>query len=156
MLYTHLYTLIHRLTHTDLHAHTQKHVCPPYIAFSVADTQLYKRLCLFVGPSVGPSVRLWAQVEKWENKRFRSFLYVCLGKGVGWCVGCGGELAAPAHPSATIFWPCVTCSSFTGLPQTKCSFCSHTQLGQLCYFFSLVIFFLFKKIFFGFSHDFNF
>ena len=35
-------------------------------SFLVADTQLYKRLC----PSVGPSVR-HARVEKWENAHFR-------------------------------------------------------------------------------------
>ena len=41
--------------------------------FLVVDTQLYKRLCPSVGPSVGPLVRgHW--VEKWENKHFWYFL----------------------------------------------------------------------------------
>ena len=34
---------------------------------------------------------------------------VCVGRGVGRGVGCGWGLAAPAHPSATILWPRVTC-----------------------------------------------
>ena len=68
--------------------------------FLVADTQLYKRLCPSVGPSVGSLVR-WSvrhgdRVEKWENERFR----VCLSVGSG--LGCGWGLDAPAHPSATI------------------------------------------------------
>ena len=49
--------------------------------FLVADTQLYKRLC----PSVGPSAR----VEKWENKRLRTFLVA------------DNCISAPAHLSAT-------------------------------------------------------
>ena len=39
-------------------------------SFLVADTQLYKRLCPSVGPSVSPSVRNH-RVKKWENAHFR-------------------------------------------------------------------------------------
>ena len=35
----------------------------------------------------------------------------CVCVCVGWGVGCGWVLAAPAHPSATILWPLVTCSA---------------------------------------------
>ena len=41
------------------------------------------------------------------------FLYVFVGKGFGLGVGCGLGLAAPAHPSATILWPRVTCFLFS-------------------------------------------
>ena len=51
--------------------------------FLVADTQLYMRLC----PSV---CHLSPQVEKWENKRFRTVLVV------------GSCIYAPAHLSATV------------------------------------------------------
>jgi len=57
--------------------------------FLVADTQLCKRLC----PSVRPSVRRGDRVEKWKNERFE---YVCVWSGV-WRVD-GGWM----HPSATI------------------------------------------------------
>ena len=88
-------------------------------SFLIADTQLYKRLCPSVHPSVrwsvrpsvrwsvGPLVRHGDRVEKWKNERFGYFLcmFVC-GGGVGWGVwmglGCGWGLDAPAHPSVTI------------------------------------------------------
>ena len=71
-------------------------------AFLVADTQLYERLF----PSVGPSVCRRAWMEKWKNERFEAFcVCFCVGKGVG----CGWGLAAPAHPSATILRPRITC-----------------------------------------------
>ena len=72
----------------------------------VADTQLYKRLCLSVGPSVGPSVRRSvrpsvrnARVEKWKTSVLDAFFGMCVGGGG---MGCGWGLDAPAHPSATI------------------------------------------------------
>ena len=77
------------------------------LAFLVADTYLYKRLCPSVRWSVGRSVGPWTRVEKWGNERFRCFL--CMWVGDLWC---GLGLDAPAHPSATILWPRVTCSSF--------------------------------------------
>ena len=52
--------------------------------FLVADTQLYKRLCPFVGTSVGPSVR-WSvrgdRVGKCENARSRLCLPSTTGIG---------------------------------------------------------------------------
>ena len=67
--------------------------------FLVADTQLYKRLCPSIGPSVRPSVRRsvgpWPRVEKWENKRFRSFLCMCLCWKGGWV---GRWLPLPTRP----------------------------------------------------------
>ena len=42
-----------------------------------------------VGPSVRRSVGPWTRVEKWENKRFRTFLVA------------DSCISAPAHPSAT-------------------------------------------------------
>ena len=39
-----------------------------YLAFEVADTQPYRRLCPSVHPSVGSFVRN-DQVKKWENER---------------------------------------------------------------------------------------
>ena len=79
--------------------------------FLVADTQFYKRLCLSVGPSIGQLVRRlvrWSMnlSREWENKCLEAFwVYI-------WGVGCGLGLDAPAHPSATILWPCVTCFCF--------------------------------------------
>ena len=69
-------------------------------SFLVADTQLYKRLCLPVCPSVRLSVRQSIRQsirhgDRVENKHFRYF-FVCLSLGVGW------GMDAPAHPSATI------------------------------------------------------
>ena len=62
--------------------------------FLVADTAL--SVCPSVRPSVGPSVRPSARVEKWENKRFRSFSCMCgCGKG-GW-VGHGVWLGVGRH-----------------------------------------------------------
>ena len=80
-----------------------------YYDFLVADTQLYKRLCPSVGLSVGPSFRPSARVEKWENKRFRSFLCMCLCWKAGWVgrwvsmgVGCPcpplrNDIVTPRH-----------------------------------------------------------
>ena len=65
------------------------------LAFLVADTQLYKRLCPSVRPSVGPSVI----VIELKTSVFDTFC-VCLSVGPG--LGCGWGLDAPAHPSATI------------------------------------------------------
>ena len=75
----------------------------------VADTQLYKRLCLSVGPSVHPSVRRSVMIESKRGKTsVLDTLCVCLC--VGRRLGCGWGLDAPAHLSATILWPCITCS----------------------------------------------
>ena len=94
--------------------------------FLIADTQLYKRLCPYVrwsiGPlvhwSVGPSRSSWKR-EKRAFMILQLLLCVCgcvsawqewLGVGLGW----GWGLDAPAHPSATILWPRVTCLSTDG------------------------------------------
>ena len=45
-----------------------------------------------------------------KNKRFGYFL--CMFVCEGWGLGFGWGLEAPAHPSATILWPCVTCFFF--------------------------------------------
>ena len=45
--------------------------------FLVADTQLYKRLCPSIGPSVRPSVGPSARVEKWENAHNHPCQPVC-------------------------------------------------------------------------------
>ena len=75
--------------------------------FLVADTQLYKRLCPSVRPSVCRSVRRSLEMiesKSWKTSVLEAFwVCVCVGRGVG----CGWWLAAPAHPSATILWPCV-------------------------------------------------
>ena len=72
--------------------------------FLVADTQLYKRLCPSVHPSVRPSVGN-DRVEKWKNKRFGYFLcmFVC-GVGVGVWIGVGcpcppvrNDMVTPRH-----------------------------------------------------------
>ena len=65
--------------------------------FLVADTQLYKRLCPSVGPSVRPSVMI-------ESKSGKTSILdtSCVGLSVGDGLGDGWGLAAPAHPSATI------------------------------------------------------
>ena len=61
------------------------------IFFLVADMQLYKRLC--------PSVCL----KSGKTSVLEAFLCTCLcWKGVGWGIGCGWGLAAPANLSATI------------------------------------------------------
>ena len=81
---------------------TKLSLCFSLSVFLVADTQLYKRLCPSVRPFVHPSVR------KHESKSGKTSVLeafcvcVCVGRGVGWSVGCGWGLAAPAHPSATI------------------------------------------------------
>ena len=65
------------------------------IGFLVADTQLYKRLCQSVRPSVRPSV----MVIELKTSVFDTFC-VCFSVGGG--LGCGWELDAPAHPSPKI------------------------------------------------------
>ena len=78
-----------------------------WFLFLVADTQLYKRLCPSVGPSVRRSVGPWTWVEKCGNEHFRCFLCMWVGD-LGW----GWRLDAPAHSSAAILWPRVTCLIF--------------------------------------------
>ena len=71
--------------------------------------QLSKRHC----PSVGLSVTLELSCSS-RNAKKRLFMMLqlvlfvcdCVGGGLG---GCGWGLDAPAHPSATILWPRVTC-----------------------------------------------
>ena len=58
-------------------------------SFLVADTQLYKRLCPSVCPSVCWSIGPSAQIEKWENKRSKTFLVA------------NSCISPPAHLSAT-------------------------------------------------------
>ena len=69
----------------------------PKLPFLVADTQLYKRLCPSVHPSVRPSVVI-------ESKSGKTSVLdtFCVGLSVGDGFGCGWGLDAPAHPSATI------------------------------------------------------
>ena len=70
---------------------------PQVAIFLVADTQLYKRLCL----SVRRSVRWSVEVNESKSGKMSildTFL-VCLCKG--WGLGCGWGFDAPAHPSAT-------------------------------------------------------
>ena len=59
------------------------------VSFLDADTQEALSVRRSVRPSVRPSVRASAQVEKWENKRFRTFSVA------------DSCISAPAHPSAT-------------------------------------------------------
>ena len=66
--------------------------------FLVVDTELYKRLCPSVRPSVGPSVMV-IEMKSGKTSVFDTFC-VCLSVGGG--LGCGWGLDAPAHPSATI------------------------------------------------------
>ena len=77
------------------------------VIFLVADTQLYKRLCPSVRHSIGPSVMV-IELKSGKTSVFDTFC-VCLSVGGG--LGCGWGLDASAHPSATILWPRVTCSS---------------------------------------------
>ena len=70
--------------------------------FLVADKQLYKRLCLSVGRSVGQSVEV-NELKSGKKSVLEVFCKcVYVGRGVGRGVGCGWGLAAPAYPSATI------------------------------------------------------
>ena len=60
---------------------------------------------LSVCPSVGLSVMSICndRVEKWNKEQFRYFLCTFVRvEGERWGLGCGWELDAPAHPSATI------------------------------------------------------
>ena len=68
------------------------------VQFLVGDTQIYKSLCPYFGRSV--------MVIELKMNVFDTF-GVCLSVGGG--LGCGWRLDAPAHPSATILWPRVTC-----------------------------------------------
>ena len=68
------------------------------VTFLVAETQLYKRHCPSVGPSVGPSEAV-IELKSGEMSVLDTFC-VCLSVGGG--LGCGWGLDAPAHPSATI------------------------------------------------------
>ena len=67
------------------------------LLFLVADTQLYKRLC--------------------PCGKTRTFDTFCICLSVGGGFGCGWGLDAPAHPSATILWPRVTCCCSIGFPR---------------------------------------
>ena len=80
-------------------------------------------------------------------------LFVCEygGGGFGEFLGWGWGLNAPAHPSATILWPCLTCST------------SHyfflfffLLLPLCCFFFSAFSPWLFSFFFFLLSHLFLF
>ena len=64
--------------------------------------------CLSIHQSVGLLVQ-GHQVEKWDNKCFRCNL--CMFVCVGWGLGCGWGLDAPAHLSTMISWPRITCFS---------------------------------------------
>ena len=80
------------------------------VPFSVADTQLYKRLCPSAGPSLCPLIRRSICFSVDTSRKVRKWAYYV----VGFCVcvgdmGYGWGLDAPAHPSATILWPRVTC-----------------------------------------------
>ena len=95
-----------------------------YYVFFVADTQLYLRGFVHplvrwsVGPLVRRSVGLSGVIElKTQKTRIYDAAIgtVCEGVlegGLGW----GWRLDAPAHPSATILWPRVTCFSDGALP----------------------------------------
>ena len=95
----------------SLQTHLRRRLDPLILGllhFLVADTQLYKRLCPSVRPSVGPSVR-WSvrndRVEKWKNERFGCFLcmFVCgVGVRVWIWVGCPcppvrNDIVTPRH-----------------------------------------------------------
>ena len=75
--------------------------------FLVLYTQLFKRFC----PSVGPSVRD-DLVEKWKNERIKYFVLVRGGSrkvGVGGLGGDGGWMSLPTRPQgycdpASLFW----------------------------------------------------
>ena len=65
--------------------------------FLVAVTQLYKRFCPSVGPSVSPSVHQH-ELKGGKTSILGAYMYVCEGGLV-----CGWGSDALAHPSATIF-----------------------------------------------------
>ena len=90
------YSMIHpRISVMPVGSSMHDYIFPRF--FLLTDTQLYKRLCT---PSVRPSVGN-DRVKKWRSECFRYFL--CMFVCFGW------RLDAPAHPSATILWPRVTC-----------------------------------------------
>ena len=71
----------------------------------VAETKLCKRLCPSVSPpvspSVGPSVSQSVMLESKNSQTSVLELFcVCLSV-LGWRLGCGWELDAPAHPMPT-------------------------------------------------------
>ena len=75
--------------------------------FLVADTQLYKRLC----PSVRPSVRgHW--VEKWENAHFH-----------------------PCPPVRNWYWPCIRCSAQSSLEFFMLHSLSTSSTSRFFFFF---------------------
>ena len=76
--------------------------------FLVADTQLYRRLC----PSVHPLVH-WSVGSGYRFDETSIFDTFCEGLSVGGGLGCEWGLDAPAHSSATILWPRVTCSQLS-------------------------------------------
>ena len=75
--------------------------------FLVAVTQLYKRLCPSIYPSVHRSV-CNTRVEKWKNERFRWFFLGMCVSGAAWGVD-GGWMPLSTHLQR--YCDCVTCSS---------------------------------------------
>ena len=76
-------------------AHLQATGVAVFLAFLVADTQLYKRLCPPVRPLVSLLVRHGHRVEKWGNERFRYFL--CMFE-CGWWFGVWMGVGCPCPP----------------------------------------------------------
>ena len=74
------------------------------ISFGVSFFLIADSIRGFVCPSVGPSMVIESKSGK--TSVLDTFC-VCLTVGGG--LGCGWGLDAPAHPSATILWPRVTC-----------------------------------------------
>ena len=92
----------------------------------VAETKLCKRLCLSVSPpispSVGPSIGESVMLESKNNQTSVLELFcVCLSV-LGWRLGCGWELDAPAHPYDKMY--CVPASPFLFFSFFLCSFSS--------------------------------
>jgi len=75
-----------------------------FLAFLVAETQLYKRLRLSVRPLVSPLVRHGHQVEKWGNERFRYCL--CMFECWGWVgMWMGAGCPCPPVPTIALLYP---------------------------------------------------
>ena len=69
-----------------------------------------QRLQSFICWSVGPSICRSLESKSGKMSVLEAFyVCVCVEKGVGWGVECRWELATPAHLSAMIFWPRITC-----------------------------------------------
>jgi len=108
--------------------------------FLVADTQLYKRLC----PSVRPSIGSGHRVEKWGNERFRYFLcmFECWGwVGVWMGVGCPcppvrNDIVTPRHLFSCYLSRCCLLTMYL----------SHMTIA-LVFFYSLADCFSFKNAF---------